>query len=56
MKLYTQHFEKFNISFDEGVQKFFITSKTDPSHPQIGGFDTAHQAIEFGEKRVHGSN
>lgn len=56
MILYTAHFEDFNISFDEGLQKFFITSKEDANHPQIGGFDRAAGAIIFAQDRVNGSH
>ena len=50
MTLYAK-FDKFNISYDEVMQKFFITSKTD-GRPDIGGFDKASEAIEFACVRV----
>ena len=50
MKKYAS-FESFNISYDEIMKKFFITSKTE-GRPDIGGFDKAAEAIDFALKRV----
>lgn len=50
MHLYAQ-FEKFNISFDEILKKYFITSKTG-GQVEIGGFAFAAEAIEFAYSRV----
>lgn len=44
-------FDKFDIKYDEFMQKFFITSKNE-GRPEIGGFDKAADAIEFACKRV----
>lgn len=44
-------FEKFNISYDDILKKYFITSKTD-GRPDIGGFDKAAEAIDFAQSRV----
>lgn len=44
-------FKNFDISYDQFMQKFFITSKQE-GRPEIGGFDKASDAIEFAFKRV----
>ena len=50
MTIYAR-FEKFNISFDKFMGKWFITSKTD-GHPEIGAFNYAVDAINFANSRV----
>jgi hypothetical protein len=50
MTIYAK-FEKFNISYDEILKKWFITSKTD-GRPDIGGFDYPALAIDFANNRV----
>ena len=50
MTLYAS-FRKFNISFDDTLKKYFITSKTS-GRPDIGGFDLPIEAINFAYNRV----
>ena len=40
--------KNYNITYDETLGKFFVSSKEDVPH--VGGFDTAAMAIEFAEK------
>ena len=43
----------FNISYDEVMRKYFITSKSETDNkPQIGGFEFAADAIIFALDRV----
>ena len=41
----------FNISYDDIMKKYFITSKTGGT-VEIGGFNFAAEAIEFALNRV----
>lgn len=44
-------FDKFDISFDPIMKKYFITSKEE-GRPEIGGFQYAADAITFADERV----
>ena len=50
MTIYAQ-FRTFNISFEEVLKKYFITSKTGGT-VEIGGFDLPIDAINFAYNRV----
>ena len=51
MKRYSTQTD-FNIDYDEIEKKFYISSVHGGNRPMIGGFATAAQAIDFGNRRV----
>jgi len=52
MKLFKE-FEKFDIAFDDEMQKYFIISKNkEQVRPIIGSFETWEEAFKFGSERV----